>query len=140
MAEGISRHWLEGGQLGDPSELFFASAGVAAIEGLPTSLETLHALARLGIEHQGISKPLSADMIRRADVVLCITSHHENAARMLVLETEHTEKIQRLDPEADLGDPMGRGQGAYDALASRLMQLIPKRLEEILKHETGPGK
>ena len=34
-------------------------------------------------------------------------------------------------PEADIEDPMGMGQTAYDALAHRLMQVVRRRLKEL---------
>ena len=63
MAEAIARSVL------DDSEIFVASAGVAAMDGAPTSEETLRALEAIGIEYEGRSTPLSADMIRKADLV-----------------------------------------------------------------------
>jgi hypothetical protein len=37
-----------------------------------------------------------------------------------------------LDPAGDLEDPIGMGQPAYDALASRLERVLPARLAELL--------
>ena len=58
MAEAIARSLL------DDSDVFVASAGVAAMDGAPTSPETVRALASMDIEFQGHSTPLSPEMIR----------------------------------------------------------------------------
>jgi protein-tyrosine-phosphatase len=133
MAEAIARDWVARGVLGDPRDWFVASAGVAAIEGLPVSPETVVALRNLGLDHEGTSKPLTAEMVRKARVVLCMTRLHAEAARCLVAgEPEQLGKILPLDGEQDLEDPIGLGQAAYDVLAQRLTELIPVRLEEVL--------
>src|SRR5262245_36234383 len=85
MAEAIARNVLEK----DPSiapdaQVFVASAGVASAAGLPVSAEAIAALRKLGIEHQGTSKPLSAAMVRKADLVLCMSAAHAATVRRLV--------------------------------------------------------
>ncbi len=129
MAEAIARHWL--GQ-GNPGEgIFVASAGTLAAEGTPVSVETLQTLSALGIEHEGRSTLLTAQMIEQAELVFCMTGSHRDAARMLVADRpEHLEKVHCLDPAGDIEDPIGQGRPAYDALAQRLMELVPQRLKE----------
>ena len=84
----------------------------------------------LGIEHDGASKPLTGPMVHNADLVLCMTSGHVQAAKALA-GPDACAKIMRLDPDADIEDPIGQGQEAYDALAVRLMEIIPRRLKEL---------
>jgi protein-tyrosine-phosphatase len=135
MAEAIARDWLDRHreQVG---EAFVASAGVGAAEGIPTSPGTLAALEGLGLEHEGWSKPLSAEMVRKADLILCMSAEHVVAVKRLVGDDpEQGAKIVQIDPEGDLEDPIGMGQGAYDALARRFRELIPKRLTELLGNE-----
>ena len=87
----------------------------------------------MGIDHIGSSKMLTPEMVRKADVVFCMTEAHVvGAAGLVAEEVEHRDKIVRLDPEADLEDPIGLGQEAYDALAARLLEMIPARLTETL--------
>lgn len=83
MAEAIARHWIAQGGPGENSGLVAASAGVFAPEGVPPSMEAVNALAELGIEHDGASRRLTADLIRQAEVVFCMTSAHVAAARAL---------------------------------------------------------
>ncbi len=131
MAESIARHLIDQGLLGDEVPLFVASAGVAAGRGAPVTPEAAVALTARGIDHGGTSKPLTAQMIRNADLVLGLTEGHVRFARDLA-GNEHDERIMRLDPEVDIEDPIGLDQSAYDALARRLMELIPRRLKELI--------
>jgi protein-tyrosine-phosphatase len=139
MAEAIARDWLNRHPTG-VGEAFVASAGIAAPEGVPASPGTLAALEGMGLEHQGWSKLLNAEMIRKADFVLCMAGEHVEAAKALVAgEAEHEAKVVPLDPDADLEDPVGLGQSAYDGLARKLRTLVPRRLTELLLHEDRTG-
>ncbi len=139
MAEAIARHWIDRGRLGERRDVFIASAGTSAANGLRPTAETVAALAARGIEHDSVSKPLTADMIRKADVVFCMTSGHVAAAQDLLGDDDGDDKITRLDPDADIEDPLGSDQGAYDSLAERFMHLIPPRLKGVLGDEDRAG-
>ncbi len=132
MAETIARHLIDQGLLGDKPSIFVASAGVAAANGTPATPAAQTALETLGLEHHGGSKPLTAQMARKADLVLCMTSDHVQTAKALA-EPDEGDKVMRLDPDADIADPIGMGQAAYDALAGRLMQTVPRRLRELIE-------
>jgi protein-tyrosine-phosphatase len=133
MAEGIARELLERGQVpGHGREVFVASAGLAAWDGSPASRETLTTLERLGIQFDGHAKRLTPEMVRKADLVLGMTRAHVMGVRGLVGGEPHAGKVQVLDPEGDLEDPIGQGQAAYDALAKRLQRVLPDRLKELL--------
>lgn len=138
MAEAIARHSIDDGLLGDAPDVFVASAGVAAPNGSPPTVEAMAALAAIGIEYEGSSKPLTAEMIRNADLVLCMTSRHVETARSLA-PTAHESQIMRLDPAGNIEDPIGMAQAGYDSLADRLMQIIPQRLKELLGDEDRAG-
>ncbi len=135
LAESVARHLARSGKLGPRGrELFFASAGVAAFESTPWAAQTHEALSRRGIEHdEGRSKPLTADMIRKAKLVLGMTRSHVAAARSLVAgEPEEAAKVKPLDESANIADPLGMGVEAYDAIIARLLELIPARLDSLL--------
>ncbi len=135
MAEAIARHQLESGKVaGMTDAVFVASAGTSACDGSRTSPEAIDSLHRMGISHDGSSKRLSAEMIRRADLVLAMTASHVNGARGLVAgESAHLAKIIPLDPDGEVEDPIGMGNAAYDRLGAQLWELIPRRLSEMLK-------
>lgn len=138
MAEAIARHHLDQGLLGkEPrSQVFVASAGVQAPDGVPISIQTIRTLQTYGIDHQGRSKPLTAEMIRKADLVLCMTESQQSQVREMISDSpENEQKVMMLDPGNDVEDPIGAGQSAYDALGKRFWQLIPRRLKELLGNE-----
>ena len=140
MAEAVARHVIVTGQLGQSPDVLVASAGVMAGEGEPPTPEALQALARHGIEHHGRSKPLSGEMIRRAEVLLCMTRGHVEVARALMtLEEGLDTKLVLLNPQGDIEDPIGQGQAAYDSLVETLLELVPRRLKEMLGHEDCAG-
>ena len=142
MAQAIARHWIAGGGLGEGggAEYLTASAGVAAADGVATSAEVVDALQDHEIVAEGRSKPLSAEMIRNAEIVLGMTASHVTAALALVDDDdEQVGKILRLDPDGDIEDPIGMGQEAYDRLARQFMELVPKRLKEVFSHEDRAG-
>jgi protein-tyrosine-phosphatase len=140
MAEAIARHHLDAGLLGPDSDVFVASAGLTAGDGSPTTHETLTTLQNLGMEHDGRSKRLTSQMIHKADAVLVMTAGHLSAAKALVADSAvDIEKIQLLDPEGDLDDPIGMGQDAYDSLGQRLMMLVPRRLKDVLAGQPDPA-
>ena len=134
MAEAIARAELQGGKVPgvDGDGVFIASAGIFASDGAPVSYETIQALSRRDITTEGRSKPLTQDMIQNATVVLGMTQAHVDAARSLVSGDEQA-KIERLDPDGDLEDPIGMGQEVYERLACQLEELIPARLGELLQ-------
>ncbi|MBL9140789.1 MAG: hypothetical protein JNK53_02880 [Phycisphaerae bacterium] len=133
MAEAIARHALDnGGVRGAGREVFVCSAGLAAWDGGPVSDEAIAALQRLGIEFEGHSKRLTAEMIRKAHLVLGMSRAHVTAARALVAGEPHAEKVHLLDGTRDVEDPIGMTQSAYDALAERMARVIPARLVELL--------
>lgn len=139
MAEAVARHLLDDGLLGEGGKaVFVASAGTSATDGQPPAWEAVEALKKLGIEHEGRSKPLSATMVQRADVVFAMTQAHLKAAEAMAAG-ETSGHIQMLDPDRDVEDPMGQGQEAYDGVAGRFMDLIGRRLKETLGHENRAG-
>jgi len=139
MAEAIARHLVDHGLLGEPDDFFVASAGASAPDGLRPTAQTINALAGRGIEHDGASKTLTAEMITNAEVVFCMTAGHLAVARSLIGEGDDQNKIMSLDPEADIEDPLGLDQSAYDLLAERFMHLIPQRLKGVFGDEDRAG-
>lgn len=133
MAEAIARHCIETGLFGENPDLFMASAGVFASDGIPPTPETMEVLSHLGIEYVGVSTPLSKEMVGKADLIFCMTESHLSVVHELVSGSlDDQGKVELLDPEGNIEDPLGLGQIAYDALADRLMELIPRRLMEVL--------
>ncbi|MHC4833676.1 MAG: arsenate reductase/protein-tyrosine-phosphatase family protein [Planctomycetota bacterium] len=139
MAEGIARWLAASGRMpGVPEDTFFASAGVWASEGRRYSDETLKALQRLGIEADGRSTPLNAEMVRRADLVLAMTEQHAAAVREMLEPGDRAEaRVRVVDPAGDVPDPIGFGQDLYDRLASRFIEVLPGAVASGLAESVG---
>jgi protein-tyrosine phosphatase len=141
MAEAIAQHELDQGLLDGDRRFLATSAGIAAQGDAPPTPEAVAAVRRFGVEPHGRSKPLTAEMVRNADLVLGMTDRHVDAARTLVDDDpQQTAKIHRLDPRGDVADPIGMAQDAYDRLADEFKRLIPERLKELLSHEDRTGR
>jgi protein-tyrosine-phosphatase len=131
MAEAVARHWLS--KHAADEQIFVASAGLNAAEGAAPSRESREAMRSLGLEMDGRSKPLSEAMVRRADLVLCMTQAHARAVRDMVADSpEDLGKVHVLDRAGDVDDPIGGGLEVYRAVAQRLLKVVPQRLKEML--------
>jgi protein-tyrosine phosphatase len=139
LAEAVARSYLDSLPRPARDAVFVASAGLWAEEGLPPSAETIKALHRIDIELDSRSKTLTPEMIRKADVVLCMTQAHLEAARQLVAGEDIDTVLVQLSPTEDIDDPIGRGQSAYDALVQQFQTLIPQRLKDTLFNEDRAG-
>ena len=134
MAEGIAQKLADGGRLPvGVGPLFFASAGVNAFDGAATSAETVEVLERMHAPVPEHAKRLTAEMVRKADLVLGMTASHVARARALVAnDLAAVSRVQLLDPSGDVDDPIGLGQRAYDELGAYFAQLIPQRVAGML--------
>ncbi len=124
LAEGIAQNWLDKHKKG---RWLAVSAGVYAQEGMPTSEETICALANRGISYSGTSKQLTKKMAEGAKAIFCMSESHVVVARQFARSAE------LLDPSSSIPDPIGQNQNVYDALADQLEKLIVKRLHRLTK-------
>ena len=127
LAEGLAQKWLDEHGF---SGWLAVSAGTFAIDGMPTSQETIDALASRGIEFYGTSTALTAKMAKQASAVFCMTRSHLEVAK------QFTDKAQLLDPRGDVSDPIGQDQSVYDALADQMEDIISKTLQSLTSQGT----
>ena len=103
MAEAIARDRLAHGLLGQEGQVFVASAGVFAPDGLPPTQEALAALAAGGVQHEGRSKPLKPERVTKATRGICMTDAHRAAIDDLMGGDEaQMAKVVLLDPDGDV--------------------------------------
>ncbi len=134
MAEGIARDVLAKKLKISEAELekrgiSVMSAGTFAMPGSRATPQGVDALRELGIDltrHR--SRPLSVELIHQADVIFTMGYSHLHAVRSLVPSA--IDKVETLDPNGDIEDPIGSDLSVYQKLAGQLYTLIEKRLDE----------
>ena len=104
------------------------SAGLTATAGESISREAQDALEQIGIpnfNHE--SQNLSAELTERAEVIFCMTREQQERARQMFPSA--AEKIQCLDPDANLSAPEGHGFEALIGLTEQIRRSIHERLD-----------
>ena len=128
MAQGLLQKRLKElePRLREPIEV--VSAGVFAIEGMPASKETIQLLQQEGVDCSGhMSRHLSDNMIRQADLILAMAKEHYDFLVNLVPTVK--EKIRVYDIE----DPIGMGMSVYEDVVKKLEEKIQSEWEEIVR-------
>lgn len=135
MAEGIARDMIAK-QLGvDESGLADAgvkvkSAGAYAYGGSPATAEAVRAVAGLGIDIQNHrATVLTRELVDEADVIYCMTAGHREA--VLELSPSAATKTHRVDPDADVIDPIGSDDSVYRRTAEAIRSALARRLKEL---------
>ena len=119
----------------EPSELTLRhvvvqSAGLHANRGLRATVEAVEAVKSHGADLSShISQPATIDLLRRADLIYTMTEAHRD--EVLELVPGAGPKTHRLDPDADVDDPIGAGQQVYEEVAGHLVNLLKGRLREV---------
>jgi L-threonylcarbamoyladenylate synthase len=134
MAEAIARSLLskklDGGEMElEKKGISIVSAGTYAMPGMRATPQAVDAVKDLGADltrHR--SRPLTVELIHQADVIYTMGGGHAQAVRSLVPSA--SDKIQTLDPDGDIEDPIGSDLAVYKSLAGQLSTLIQRRLDE----------
>lgn len=135
MAAGICRKLLAERLGGRPEELesrgySVQSAGAFAFAGAPASSGAVNAMRSRGIDVTGHrSQQLTVDLVNTADRVFAMCQSHRDAVLRMVPDAG--EKVQLLDAEGDVSDPIGGDDGVYELCAGRIEAAMRLRLEEI---------
>ncbi len=105
------------------------SAGSSAISGAPAAIPAVEALKEMGSDlarHR--SRPLTVELIHQADLILTMSRDHSRSVTALVPSA--ADKVETLNPDGDIDDPIGADLTTYRVLAGQLVALIDKRLDE----------
>jgi protein-tyrosine-phosphatase len=134
MASGLAKS-MAAGRLGcrvgelRSRGLEVVSAGIWAMDGARATPEAVLAARELGADiarHR--SRPLTAELIRSADVVFCMTPSHVSAAGRL--SPGDADKVLLLDADGSIADPIGGGDGTYRATARQIADALARRMDE----------
>ena len=134
MAEGICKQLLAerfGCSIKDLEQrpIVVESAGTSGGGG-GASEYAVRVLQRRGIDlSEHVSRAVTADMIRAADVVFVMTPSHYLAVTDIAPAA--AERIQLLADQTPIEDPFGGGETAYETCAAALEAALRKRLDEI---------
>lgn len=129
MAEALLRELFA--EAGIPAEV--RSAGTHAMEGAPAHPDARAVAAEAGLDlsaHR--SQPLTADLVRWADIVLGMSWGHVVRARALD-ETADIRLITEFDPagghENGIVDPIGYERGVYVTVFEEIRSCLEKFVE-----------
>ena len=99
------------------------SAGAFAVDGARASPEAVRAARKRGVDiSRHRSQKLTSQLIRDADVVLCLSGFHVSEVRRLAPSAAH--KIRVLDERGDIADPIGGGPDVYGHTAERIEKAL----------------
>jgi tRNA threonylcarbamoyl adenosine modification protein (Sua5/YciO/YrdC/YwlC family) len=111
-----------------------SSAGTAALPGGHASPGSIGELARRGIDaspHR--SQPLTVELIQRAERIYVMSPEHRNA--VLDLVPGAAGRVELLDPDAPVLDPIGAGPEVYERCAAHIERLVQTRLMEFMDED-----
>lgn len=138
MAEGILRKYLkESGR----DDIEVISAGVHAIDGMNPTKETIEVMNKEGIDVSNFkSKGLTDELIKKADLILVMASHHmddiinrvpEAAQKIHILKQFGVKYEAKACEDLDIADPIGRDKNFYEEIFAAIKKEM-KRIAGIL--------
>lgn len=105
-----------------------SSAGIFGGSGSKASPEAVLAARELGADiSRHRSRAATPELLRQADLVLCMTQMQASEARSLAPDA--ADKICRLDSQGDIADPIGSGPGAYRKTAQRIERILRELID-----------
>lgn len=139
MAEAVAKKIIAEKGWGD--KLTVASAGVAAVDGLPASPQAVAVMEERGIDLRSHrSRMLKEEHWQEADVVLTMTESHKAALQEAIPGDKLFTLAEFVGLEGDIADPIGGSEDVYRRCADRLEELVARALEKLMKQENGQKK
>lgn len=134
MAEALTRkiiadaYGIEENQL-EQKGISVVSAGVFALSGTRATPQAVEAVKTFGadlLRHR--SQPLTPELIHSADLIFAMGRSH--VASIGEVSPSAAKKVQLLDSQGDIEDPIGSDLQTYRSLAQKMQSLIRQRLKE----------
>ncbi len=135
MAQGLFADLVRGRR-----DIEVTSAGIGAVGGQPPSPHSVEVMAELGMDIRNIrSKPLMADLVRKADFIFVMTYGHLDS--MLLLFPSAAEKTFLLREfetdlpvmEREVSDPIGQSREVYRECRDQIREALPRLLDLVLR-------
>lgn len=104
-----------------------SSAGVVAGAGGHATAEACQAMENRGLDLKAHrSRRFTESFARRCDRIFTMTADHADLARQIAPAV--ADRIEPLDPQADIADPIGGGQGVYETTADQIERALRARI------------
>ncbi len=135
MAQGLFAELIRGRR-----DIEVTSAGIGAGAGQPPSSHAVEVMRELGHDIRQIrSKPLMADLVRKADFIFVMTYGHLDS--MLLLFPSAAEKTFLLREfetelpvmEREVSDPIGMSRDVYRRTRDEIRAALPRLLDLVLR-------
>jgi RpiB/LacA/LacB family sugar-phosphate isomerase len=135
MAQGLFADLVRGRR-----DIEVTSAGIGAVGGQPPSPHSVEVMTELGIDIRNIrSKPLMAELVRKADFIFVMTYGHLDS--MLLLFPSAAEKTFLLREfetdlpvmEREVSDPIGQSRETYRDCRDQIRAALPRLLDLVLR-------
>jgi glycine hydroxymethyltransferase len=135
MAQGLFADLIRGRR-----DIEVTSAGIGAVGGQPPSHYAVEVMNELGLDIRNIrSKPLMAELVRKADFIFVMTYGHLDS--MLLLFPSAAEKTFLLREfetdlpvmERELSDPIGQSREIYRECRDQVRAAMPRLLDLVLR-------
>jgi RpiB/LacA/LacB family sugar-phosphate isomerase len=135
MAQGLFADLTRGRR-----DIEVGSAGIGAVGGQAPSPYAIDVMAELGIDIRSIrSKPLMAELVRKADFIFVMTYGHLDS--MLLLFPSAAEKTFLLREfetdlpvmEREVSDPIGQSRETYRDCRDQIRAALPRLLDLVLR-------
>ncbi len=135
MAQGLFADLIRGRR-----DIEVTSAGIGAVGGQPPSAYAIDVMDELGLDIHNIrSKPLMAELVRRADFIFVMTYGHLDS--MLLLFPSSAEKTFLLREfetdlavmEREVSDPIGQSCETYRECRDQIREALPRLLDLVLR-------
>jgi len=135
MAQGLFADLVRGRR-----DIEVTSAGIGAVGGQPPSTHSVEVMSEIGLDIKNIrSKPLMADVVRKADFIFVMTYGHLDS--MLLLFPSAAEKTFLLREfetdlpvmEREVSDPIGQSRETYRECREQIRAALPRLLDLVLR-------
>jgi protein-tyrosine-phosphatase len=110
------------------------SAGTMGSRDAPASSGAVAEMAARGLDlgaHR--SQPLTVELIHRAERIFVMTPDHRRAVEQLVPGA--AVRVQSLDPEGPITDPMGGSADDYRRAAEHIVRAVATRVQEFINED-----
>jgi glycine hydroxymethyltransferase len=116
------------------------SAGIGAIGGQPPSPYAVEVMQEIGIDiHHIHSKPLTAELVRKADFIFVMTYGHLDSMLLLFpFAAEKTFLLREFETdlpalEREVADPIGQCRETYRECRDQIRAALPRLLDLVLR-------